>query len=83
MCFCVSAAAGTGRLALGLVGTPGIFYISDITQYLDHDKSSSILQIINGKSRDLQNLRKYFNGTATSTFNLLPFFDVLAIIFVL
>ena len=45
---------------------------SDITQYLDHDKSSSISQLIKGKSRDLQKLLKYFNGTTTSASNLPP-----------
>ena len=40
---CVFAVAGTGRLAFGLEGTAVFFrYISDITQYLDHEKSSSI-----------------------------------------
>ena len=33
--------------------------ILDITQYLDHDKSSSISQLIKGKWRDLQKLLKY------------------------
>ena len=44
--------AGTGRFA----GTVGVLDISDIIQYLDHDKSSSISQLIKGKSRDLQKL---------------------------
>ena len=37
----------------------------------DHDKSSSISQLINDKSRDLQKPFEYFNGTTTSAFNVL------------
>ena len=44
---------GTVRLAFGLEGTAGVLGISDITVYLDHYKSSSISQLINGQSRDL------------------------------
>ena len=40
-------------------------------------------QLINGKSRDIQKLLKYFNGKTTSAFNLFSFSDVLPIIFVL
>ena len=42
-----------------------------------------ISQLINGKSRYLQKLLKFFNGTATSTFNVLLSFGVLPINFVL
>ena len=38
-----------------------VLYILDITQYLFHDKLSSISQSINGKSKDLPKLLKYFN----------------------
>ena len=51
--------------------TSGVLGISDITQYFDHVNSSSISQIIKGKSRDIQKLFKYFNKTTTSAFNLL------------
>ena len=51
--------------------------------YLDHYKSISISQLINGKSRDLQKLRKYFNRTTTSASNVLLSIDVLLIIFIL
>ena len=36
--------------------------ISDILQFLEHDKLSSISQLIKCKLRDLQKLLKYFNG---------------------
>ena len=62
--------------------TSGVLDISDITQYLDHVKSSSIARLIKGKSRDSQKLVKYFNGRTTSAFNLLLLFGVLSIIFV-
>ena len=42
-----------------------------------------ISQLINGKSRYLQKLLKFFNGTTTSTFNVLLSFGVLPINFVL
>ena len=57
--------------------------ISDITQFFAHLKLSSISQLINGKSRDLQKLLKYFNGATTSASNILLLFSVLPIIFVL
>ena len=76
----VSAVAGTGGLAFGLAGTPGVLDVYEITQYLYHDKSSSVSQLINGKSRDFQKLLKYFNGTTTSAFNLLSQSGVLPII---
>ena len=67
----VASVTGTGGLAPGLVGTSGVLDISDITQFFYHDKSSSIFQLLKGKSRDLQKLLKYFNGITTSAFNLL------------
>ena len=60
-----------------------VFDISDITQFFVHIKSSSISQLINGKSEDFQKLLKHFNGAATSASNTLLLFDVLPIIFVL
>ena len=56
---------------------------SDITQYFDHVKSSSVSQLIKGKSRDVQKLLKYFNGPIFSAFGPLLLFDVLPIAFVL
>ena len=73
----------TGELAFDLAGTAGVLYVSDITQYPDHGKLSSISHLINDKSRDLQKLLKYFNGTTTAAFNLLSLLSVLPIIFVL
>ena len=45
--------------------------ISDIIHSFNHDKSSSISESIIGKSRNLQELFKYFNGTTASAFNVL------------
>ena len=38
------------------------------TQFLVHFKSISISHLISGKSRDIQKLLKYFNGTTGSVF---------------
>ena len=38
------------------------------TQYLVHNKSSSISQLIRGKSSDLQKLLRYLSGIVTSVF---------------
>ena len=38
------------------------------TQFLVHFKSSPISHLISGKSRDIQKLLKYFNGTTGSVF---------------
>ena len=43
-----------------------------ITQADDHVKMRLISQLIRGISRVLQKLLKYFNGTAISTFFVLP-----------
>ena len=56
--------------------------MSNITQYLDLDKTSYISQLIKGKSRD-KKLLNYFDRTTTSASNLLPLFGVLSINFVL
>ena len=48
--------------------TPVILLFCSInTQSFVHDKSSSISQFINGKSRDLQKLLRYFSEIVTST----------------
>ena len=78
-----AATSRTGGLASVLTGTADITDIPDITHSLDHDKSSSISQLMTGKSRDLQKLLKYFKGTATSAFNILLSSGVLALNFVL
>ena len=57
--------------------------ISVIIQFLSNLNSSSISQLINGKSRDLPKLLNYFKGTTISAFNLLALSGVLPIIFVL
>ena len=41
---------------------------SDNTQSVVYDKSSSILQFISRKSRNLQKLLRYLSGIVTSTF---------------
>ena len=56
-------------------------YIQDIIHPFAHDKSSSISQIINGKSRNLQKLLKYFIGKTTSVFNIL--FDLVCSLLIL
>ena len=62
---------GKQRLVLVIVKlTPIMWSSSSInTQCFGHLKSSSNLKLINGKSRDLQKLLKYFNGTISSVFN--------------
>ena len=40
------------------------------THFLTHDKSSSISQFINGKSRKRQKLLRYLSGIVTSTFKV-------------
>ena len=46
---------------------------ADKTQYFVHLSFNSTLQLINGVSRDLQKLLKYFNGTAIIAFPKTPF----------
>ena len=70
---------GTG----GIAATAGVLDISDIIRYLEHDKLSSISQLIKGKSKDIQKLLKFFNGTTTSASNILLSFSVPSIIFIL
>ena len=54
-----------------------------ITQVDDQINITLISQVINGISRVLQQLLKYFNGTAISTFFLLPSLGVFPVIFIL
>ena len=63
--------------------TLGVNNISKVVQFFDHDKSSSISKLIEVRSRDLQKLLKYFNGTTTSVSDVLLLAGVLPIIFVL
>ena len=79
---CIAATSPASGLASGNGGILGIIDISDIIHSFDHDKSISISQIVNGKSRDLQKLPKYYNGTTISASNILSLFDVLPINFV-
>ena len=72
-----------GSLAAGLAGTSGIFDISEITQCFDSDRLSSIPKQIKGKSRDLQKIPMYFNGTTTFVSNLLVLAGVFPVIFIL
>ena len=53
--------------------------ISGIIHSFDHDKSSYISQLINGKSRDLQKLLQYIKKTTDSASNLLLSSGVLPI----
>ena len=53
--------------------------ISGIINSFDHDKSSYISQLINGKSRDLQKLLQYIKKTTDSASNLLLSSGVLPI----
>ena len=69
--------------AFRLECTSSVPDISDIIKFLDHDKSSSVSQLIKGKPRYLQKLIKYFNGTTTSASNLLLSVGLFHIIFVL
>ena len=71
-----SGSASLSPVILGIIG------IADIIYSFNHDKSSSISQLINGKSRYLQKLLKYVNGTTTSVSNILLSSDVLPISFV-
>ena len=69
--FCGDDTLSVSGLPPGLAGTSGVLDISQITQSFNHDKSSSISQLIESKSRNLQKLLKYFNGTTTSMSNVL------------
>ena len=60
--------------------TSSVLNISDITQFFDHVRSSSTLQLIKGKSRDLQELLKDVNQTKASAFNLLLSFGFFLLI---
>ena len=63
VCIATSCTGGL-RTALNVLD------ISETTHLFDHEKSSSISQLINGKSRDLQKLLKCFNGTTASACNI-------------
>ena len=54
-----------------------------MTQVDDHVNMILISQLISGISKVLQKLLKYFNGTAISTFFVLPSEGVLPVIFIL
>ena len=62
---------GLGELAFRLAGILGVLYICVIIDFLDQENSSSISQLIKGKSSDLQKLLKYFNEATTSVPNVL------------
>ena len=72
-----------GGSASGSPGTLGVIDISDIVHYFDQDKSISISQLIDGKSRGLQKILKYFNWITASTSNIFLLFGVLPINFIL
>ena len=77
----VAVPACIGGLASGLAATSGVLDLSDIKQSFSHDESSSISQLIKGKSRDLQQLLKYHQETLTFVFIILSLAGVLPIIF--
>ena len=79
--FFVSNSYSTGS-AFGLT-TLSVLDIFDIAQHFVCFKSNCVSQLINGRSRDLQNLLKYFHGTTTCASNILLLFGVLLIIFIL
>ena len=54
-----------------------------ITQSLDHVNTRLTSQLINGISSVLQKLLKYFSGTITSTFFVLPLSGFFPVIFTL
>ena len=56
--------------------------VAMITQFADHLRISSNLQLIKGVSRALQKLLKYFSGTIISTW-IIPLLLVWPVIFVL
>ena len=56
----VCITARTGELSSELPGTVGAIGILDIINSFDHKKSSSILQVTKGKSRNLQKLLNFF-----------------------
>ena len=70
---CLASLAWTGGLTFGLPAIAGVTNISDFIHFFDHDKSISTSQLINGKSRDLQKLLKYFNGARTSASDIFLF----------
>ena len=59
----VAGFAGVGGLAAGLEVIAGARNILDTMQSFNHDKSSSILQLIKSNSKYLQILVEYFNRT--------------------
>ena len=77
---CVAAADWTGGLAFGLAANTSVLHFSEITQSFEHGKSSSVSQLIKGKSRGVQKLLKYFNETTTSVFNILLLVGALPIV---
>ena len=81
---CIASLVWTGGLTFEFSASACVIDISDIIVHsFELEKSSSISQLINDKSINLQKLLKYFNGTRTSVFNLLLPFGALPIIFVL
>ena len=51
---CLPSVSEAGGLASGLPAILGVIYISDIICSFDHDKSSSISQLINSKPKITQ-----------------------------
>ena len=53
--------------------TPVVLICSINTQFFVHDKSSSMSQFSNGKSRNPPKLLRYLSGIVTSTFKVAEF----------
>ena len=68
---------------MSVIAKVGAVPTLDNIQFSYHFNESSILQLINGISKDLQKLLKYFNGIAIFTPFFLPLFSVLPIRFAL
>ena len=77
----VAGSTSVDGTAARLEATRAALDILDIIQFFDHDRSSSISQLISSKLRDLHKLIKYFNETTTSVFNKLLSAGAFPIIF--
>ena len=57
--FHIADSTGTAELVSGFPTTSSVYDVSKIAQFFDHDKSSSISQLIRSKLRDLPKLLGY------------------------
>ena len=82
MLFSWNVAPVIDGAATGLSSPTSAVLDSEVTQLFDHYKSSSISPLVKGKSRDLQKLLIYFNGTTTSVSNLYAISGIFLVVFV-